>query len=167
MILYKGSTLVEGKHFVFEDEMLTYQGKVYGNYYLFKNESNLDLVLNESDLNGLKLYEHSTVIEAENSEDLKTMLVSYFTKGLSILESSKDNVIDELITYFTEFKNHLDQMGCTYNYSIFDIEKSQLLDYIRNYLTNCNLNVSSVSIPNLYTTINSIIYNLYDAREEK
>lgn len=165
MILYKGNTLVEGKHFIYENDMVTYQGKVYGNFYLFKNSNDLDLVLNESDLGKLKLYEHSMVTDAENADDLRTLLVAYFDKGISILDSDT-NVIDELITYFTDFKNHLDQMGCTYQYTERDIEKSQLLDFIRHYLNEARLNVSEVSIPELYTTICILILNLWKYRED-
>ena len=165
MILYKGNTLVEGKHFMLEDEVLTYQGKVYGNYFLFKNSKDLDLVLDESDLGSLKLYEHSTVEESDEADDLTSLLVAYLNKGISIIDNGED-VVNKLITYFTEFKNHLDELGYTYTYSTTEIDKNTLIDFIKSYLEKSNINISSISMPNLYTTICSIIYNLYKLKED-
>ena len=169
MILYKGNTLVEGKHFIYENELLvnkvvTYTGKAYGNFYLFKDPDGLDIVLSESELNSLKLYEHSTVAESDEVDDLRALLVAYFEKGLSILNSNKD-VVNKLITYFTEFKNHLDDMHYTYVYSINEMDLGSLLSIIRSYLEQGVLNISDVSMPNLYETINSFIYNLYKLKE--
>ena len=164
MILYKGNTLVEGKHFIYENETVTYQGKIYGNFYLFKDSKSLDLVLAESDLNLLKLYEHSTVAESDETDDLTTLLVAYLNKGVSIIDRNED-VVNKLITYFTEFKNHLDELGYTYVYSINEIDKDSMIDFIKSYLEESNRNVSTISIPNLYTMINSFIYNLYKLKE--
>jgi hypothetical protein len=165
MILYKGNTLVEGKHFIYEDEKVTYKGKCYGKFHLFERTDKPDLVLDESEITALKLYETCSVDEADDADDLRTLLVGYLEKGLNLLDSNNPNKVNELITFFEDFKNHLDQMGCTYQYSMQEIDLDELLDFIKYYLETANMNVSQISIPNLYVTICQIIYNLYKLRE--
>ena len=165
MILYKGNNLVEGKHFIYEDEKVTYRGKCYGKFHLFERVGNPDLVLDESELDNLELYESCTVDEADDADDLRTLLIGYLEKGLHLLKQGGDNLVNELITYFEDFKNHLDQMGCTYQYSIQELDLDTLLDFIQYYLETSNRNVSQISIPNLYVTICQIIYSLYKLRE--
>lgn len=165
MILYKGNTLVEGKHFIYEDDKVTYKGKCYGKFHLFERENKPDLILDESEITTLKLYETCSVEEAEDSDDLKTLIIGYLEKGLNLVAQESPNQINELITYFEDFKNHLDQMGCTYQYSMQEIDLDELLDFIEYYLDTSNKNVSQISIPNLYVTICQIIYNLYKLRE--
>lgn len=165
MILYKGNNLVEGKHFIYEDEKVTYKGKCYGKFHLFEREDKPALVLDETELADLKLYEACTVDEAEDSDDLKTLIVGYLEQGLSLLERGGNNLVNDLITYFEDFKNHLDQMGCTYQYSTQEIDLDTLLDFIQHYLETSNRNVSQISIPNLYVTVCQVIYNLYKLRE--
>ena len=45
MILYKGNSLVVGKHFVLEGEVLEYQGKAFGDFYDFTSKDGVHMIL--------------------------------------------------------------------------------------------------------------------------
>ena len=59
MILYKGNSLVIGKHFIFGDKLVEYQGKVFGQFYDFTSEGT-HVILSESDLVSLQEYSVDT-----------------------------------------------------------------------------------------------------------
>ena len=165
MILYKGSPLVKGKHFVYENEVIEYKGKVYGESHLFETKANVELVLTENEALNLKpLLEHSLLAEQDNSDDLYQLVVSYTDKQLDIAKNSPSNKLwRELKDSFQEELNKLSELGLAYKVThnkIDNADHGYLLEMIIDFLEETQRNISETSLPNIYVQLHNFIYNI-------
>ena len=165
MILYKGSPLVKGKHFIYENEVIEYKGKVYGESHLFETKSNVELVLSENEaLSLMPLLEHSLLAEQDNANDLYQLVVSYTDRQLDIAKNSPSNKVwTELKDSFQEELNKLSELGLAYkvtNNKIDNISEGYLLEMIIDFLEETQRNISETSLPNIYVQLHSFIYNI-------
>lgn len=164
-ILYKGSPLLKGKHFIYEGEKLTYTGKVFGRYIGFTDSKGTQLVFTEEELNKMKPYymlkEHSLLSEQDNKEDLYQLITSYTDKQLNIIDGPSSKLWSGLQDSFQEELNKLSDLGLSYQTSNTKIDgESYLLEVIMDYLQDVQRNISDTSLPNHYTQLSNFIYNI-------
>lgn len=165
MILYKGSPLVKGKHFIYENNVIEYKGKVYGESHLFETKDKMELVLSESEaLTLMPLLEHSLLAEQDNSDDLYQLITSYTDRQLDIAKNSPSNKLwTELKDSFQEEINKLSELGLAYKVTynkISNINEGYLLEMIIDFLEATQRNISETSLPNIYAQLNDFIYNI-------
>lgn len=165
MITHKGSPLVKGKHFIYENEQVEYIGKAYGDKHLFAKLDESEIILTEDEALGLKsLLEHSLLAEQDNSDDLYQIITSYTDKQINIARNSPSNKVwDELQNSFQEELNTLGDLGLAYKTSptkIDNLDSSYLLEVILDFLEDTQRNISETSLPNIYAQLNNFIYNI-------
>lgn len=171
MITFKGSPLVKGKHFIYENKQLEYEGKVFGTHHSFKDENDTQYLFTENDVGELKPYqvlqEHSLIEEQENSDELYQVITSYTDKELKLIEKEPDN-LKSLLDLLQEEVNTLQSLGLSYNTSFKKIngDKEYLLTVITDFLKGTQRNISDTSLPNLYVQLNNFIYNLTNILKE-
>lgn len=162
MITYKGNPLVKGKHFIYENQTVEYQGKIYGDKHLFKLDET-DLILEEQEALQLKsLQEHSLLSEQDNADDLYQVVTSYTDKQLDMIKNLPTSELwKALLNSFQEELNQFDELNLTYKTSITDINgEDYLLEVIQDFLKDTQRNISDTSLPNIYCQLNNFIYNI-------
>lgn len=155
MILYKGNSLVVGKHFVLEGEVLEYQGKAFGDFYDFTSKDGVHMILNETDLISLQEY----------SVDSKVGLKDYirdFTEDVAKLQPLTEDKYDELLTLLKDCKAKLDSSDLVFTdqHLDLDIGKDTFGNFFINYIRDCNLNLDDVYLNEFYSYIVSSIKHL-------
>lgn len=165
MITYKGNPLVKGKHFIYENQSITYSGKIYGDKHLFISQDNSEIILTESEATNLKsLLEHSLLSEQDNSDDLYQVISSYTDKQLDIINNVASNKKWETLkNSFQEELNKLNELGLAYKVThtkIEDLNEQYFTEMIMDFLQDIQHNISDTSLPNIYTQLNNYIYNI-------
>lgn len=164
-ITYKGNnyTLI-GKHFIFNNEKVSYEGKIYKESYLFKSDSNKEYILDESDLYNLQEFS-STEELANNIESIDSLLQDlqdkYINATLPILQNlimGKETDRTELNNIYKDMMNFIKE-NYHNNLELSGVQDSISLEAQKQYLTNLALNKSSISIESLFNSLNNFIYS--------
>ena len=171
MILHKGSPLVKGKHFIYENQTVEYAGKVYGDKHLFTLPNKSEIILTESESLKLKsLLEHSLLAEQDNADDLYQVVTSYTDKQLDIARNCPSNKLwSTLQDSMQEELNKLSELGLAYktSHTKFEGNESYLLETILDFLEDTQRNISDTSLPNIYVQLSNFIYNIQQMRGDK
>lgn len=164
-ITYKGNSyILQGKKFIFNNEEVSYSGKIFGECFLFKStNSDKEYILNESELTDLEDFTLEKIVEEENIKEdiLSTIQNDYIPKALDILQNiitDKNSDTSELNNIYKDLMNYLKN-----NYSK-DLQLSGVQDTIspeaqKHYLKDLSLNKSSISYESLYNSLNNFIYS--------
>lgn len=164
MITYKGNKLLIGKRFIYENEVVSYQGKIYGNHHSFSKDG-VEFVLTEEETSNLKEYSPILLEELDNSDDIYQLIASYTDKQLNMINNNNSNSKDLLVNLANSFQEELNNLSSNnlaynHNYQIIDGDEDYILDVIKNYLNDVVYNVSQTSLPTHYTQLNNFIYNI-------
>jgi len=162
MITYKGQKTVIGKRFIYESNIITYNGKIYGDSYLF-TDKDTEYILTESDLIKLKEYningeDTNTIKDVDNDNVLRDLILDYTEKEIALVSDlivGKETDVSKLNELYQKeydeliFLNKYD-LPNSGNHTI-SLEK-QLM-----YLRSVNRNISSVNIIELLTSLQNFI----------
>lgn len=164
MITYKGNKLVIGKRFLYENEILKYTGKIYGDKYNFATDNDCkEYILSESELDKLQDYktESMSISEADTDDFLKNKLIDYTKQELDILNDLINNksqdtekLVDLYKKEYNEFRalnNNPYTSGATDTISL----EAQLY-----YFNSIYRNISEVNIVNLLANLKNYIRSL-------
>lgn len=151
MILYKGNSLVIGKHFLLKDKLVEYQGKVFGQYYDFVSEGT-HIILNESELVSLKEYSVDTQVGLKE-------YIKDFTEDVASLQPLTEDKFGDLLTLLNDCKTKLDTSDLVFtgDYSDIKLDKSKFGDFFINYIRDCSLNLDNIRLNEFYSYIVSSI----------
>lgn len=151
MITYKGQKTVIGKRFIYENEILKYTGKIYGDSYGFINNNGIEYILLESDLDKLKDYD-------TDKEDLKALLINYTEQELNLINDilvGKSNNIEALNELY---KKEIAELTPLNKYSISKSSQEDIsLEAQKSYLTDLNRNISENNITAIIVSLQSFI----------
>ena len=165
MITYKGNKLVIGKRFLYENEVIKYIGKIYGDRYNFTTENNhKEYILSESELDYLKDYKlnEANLIKEEDKDDfLKNKLIDYTEKEIAILNNlinGKSKDTNELLElYKQEYNDFRALNNSQYTSSAIDTISLEAQLY---YLNSIYRNISETNIINLLANLKNYIRSL-------
>lgn len=169
MITHKGSPYVNGKHFIYENELVTYTGKMYKDFFTFIKESDgCEILLTEKETNNLKYYylkEHSLLQEQENKDDLYQIVASYTDVQLNLINTlGYKKLFSKLRDSFKEELDKLEENGVTYKTHPNKFDNINDIGYIQemllDYLQSIQRNISDVSLPNHCAQLTNFIYNI-------
>lgn len=151
MILYKGNSLVIGKHFIFGDKLVEYQGKVFGQFYDFTSEGT-HMILSESDL--VSLQEYSVDTQGGLKDYIKD-----FTEDVASLQPLTEDKFDDLKILLNDCKAKLDSSDLVFtdDYSDIKLDKDKFGDFFINYIRDCSLNLDQIHLQDFYSQIVSCI----------
>lgn len=151
MILYKGNSLVIGKHFIFNDMLVEYQGKTFGQYYDFTCDGT-HLVLSEAELVSLKEYSVDTQVGLKD-------YIKDFTEDVASLQPLTEDKFGDLLTLLNDCKAKLDNSDLVFTGAPSDIklDKDKFGDFFINYIRDCSLNLDQIPLQDFYSQIVSCI----------
>jgi hypothetical protein len=152
MILYKGNPLVIGKHFIYNETLLEYQGKLFGGCFEFTSEDNVSYVLTEADLISLKEY------SVDEQEGLKEYIKD-FTTDVASLQPLTEDKYPSLLSLLQDCKSKLDNSSLVFkgDPSNIELDKGSFGDFFINYIRDCSLNLDSIHLQDFYSQIVSCI----------
>lgn len=161
MITYKGNKLVIGKRFLYENEVLRYIGKIYGDNYNFATEdNNKEYILSESELSKLQDYK-ITISEADSDNFLKNKLIDYTKQELDILNdlvNNKSQDTQKLVDLYKKEYNDFRALNPNeYTASAIDTVSLEAQLY---YFNSIYRNISEVNIINLLANLKNYIRSL-------
>lgn len=163
MITYKGQKTVIGKRFIYENEVLKYTGKIYGDSYSFVNNNGTEYILAESDLDNLKEYslpeEKTNIIgNMDGKEKIKQTLIDYTQKELNLLNdisAGKSNDVNALTELYEKELEELRPL------SKYDMSKATLenisLEAQQSFLEELNRNISNKNIVTILVNLQNYI----------
>lgn len=166
MITYKGNKLVIGKRFIYENEVLKYLGKIYGDSYNFSTEdNNREYILSESDLEDLKEYkiinEANLLAEEDENDFLKDKLIDYTKKELDLLNDlingKSDDTSELLELYRKEYNDFRALNNSEYTSEAIDNISLEAQLY---YLNSIYRNISETNIISLLANLKNYIKTL-------
>lgn len=151
MILYKGNSLVRGKHFILDNELIEYQGKVFGQYYDFTS-GDTHIILDESELVSLQEYSVDTQVGLRD-------YIKDFTNDVGSLQPLTEDKYDDLLALLNDCKAKLDSSDLVFtgDYANIDIDRDKFGDFFINYIRDCNLNLDKIHLQDFYSQIVSCI----------
>lgn len=151
MIFYKGNSFVVGKHFIYDNKLVEYQGKVFGQYYDFTS-GDTHLILNETELLSLKEYSVDTQVGLKD-------YIRDFTEDVGSIQPLTEDKYPTLLTLLNDCKAKLDSSDLVFTntYSDIDIAPSEFGDFFINYIRDCNLNLDEIHVQDFYSQIVSCI----------
>ena len=164
MITYKGNRLVIGKRFLYENEVLRYIGKIYGDSYNFSTENdNKEYILSESELSKLQDYktESMTISEADSDDFLKNKLIDYTKQEIDILNdlvNNKSQDTSKLVDLYK--KEYNDFRALNNNQYTSGATDTVSLEAQLYYLNSIYRNISEVNIVNLLANLKNYIRSL-------
>jgi len=165
MITYKGNKLVIGKRFIYENEILKYIGKIYGDKYNFSTENtHKEYILSESEIENLQDYKadkDNTISNNDENDLLKEKLIDYTEKEIAILNdliNNKSKDTQKLVDLYKEEYNDFRTLNKNeYTSQAIDTISLEAQLY---YLNSIYRNISSVNVINLLANLKSYIRSL-------
>ena len=163
MITYKGQKTVIGKRFFYEDELVKYNGKIYGDQFSFMSEDNTEYILTESDLIKLKEYningeDTNTVKDIDNDDVLRDTILDYAEKEIALLSDllvGKETDVNKLNEIY---QNEYDDLIFLNKYELYNNRDTDIpLENQLRYFKDINRNISGVNIVELLTSLNDFI----------
>lgn len=166
MITYKGNKLVIGKRFIYDNEILKYIGKIYGDQYNFSTENdNKEYILSESELDNLKDYsilnETNLISEEDENDFLKNKLIDYTKKELDLLNdltNGKSEDTSELLELYKKEYNDFRALNNS-EYTSEAIDNISLEAQLY-YFNSIYRNISEVNIITLLANLKNYIKTL-------
>lgn len=162
MITYKGQKTVIGKRYLYEGQIIRYQGKIYGDKHLFKS-SDLEYILSESDLNDLQSFEVESakidiVKNIQNNDELKNTIIDYTQKELNLLSDLIAGKSKDVASLNKLYQEEIDELLFLNKYGQPNVKNSNIsLEAQQSYLNNINRNVSDTSIISLLASLQDFI----------
>ena len=160
-ITYKGNNLVENKHFVYENDIIQYRGKIYGDRFLFGNE-HTEYILDESDLQDLQQSRVSDIVKEEDeNNNIKEKIQEYIKEALDYINSyqiGKNSDLNNLINIYKSIMNYMKDNNK--NISIGTKLDTISIEAQKSYLKELYRNRTEINFNNLYNTLNNFIYSL-------
>ncbi len=160
MITYKGQKTVIGKRFLYENNVVTYAGKIYGDQYLFKN-NDTEYILSESELTNLFEYTpdgKASIGVIDKGNKLRDTVLTYTEKELALLNDLIAGKTDDIDALNELYQNEYDELVFLDKY----VQPTPTLDTVsleaqKSYFSDINRNISNTDIVNLLASLQNFI----------